>query len=75
MTHFLVINGILLDDAVCSCKAYKDIILLKQILTKNLAIFMKFWRFPSFFDKTFTVTSRSKTIIAVFLMAMSGATF
>jgi hypothetical protein len=33
---------------------------------------MEFWRFNSFFDETFTVTSRSKTIAALRLCVPDG---
>jgi hypothetical protein len=59
MEHFCVINGILLHEAVIVKP--KHIVLQKK--NANLAIFIKFWRFHSFFHKAFTVTSRSKTII------------
>jgi hypothetical protein len=75
MTHFRVINGILLHQAVVVKPKHIILVLLKKMLTKNLVIFIKRWRFHSFFDKAFTVTSRSKTIIAVFSMPVPGATF
>jgi hypothetical protein len=60
MTHFRVINGILFHEAV--------IVLLK----KKSTIFIKIWRFRSFFVEAFTVTSRSKTIAALRLCVLDG---
>jgi hypothetical protein len=65
MTHFLVITGILLREAVIVKPEHIVLPKKKTMLTKNLAIFIKFWRFHSSFDKAITVTSRSKTVIAV----------
>jgi hypothetical protein len=42
------------------------------VLTKNFTVFIKFWRFNSFFDEAFTVTSRSKTIAALRLCVLDG---
>jgi hypothetical protein len=42
------------------------------VLTKNLTIFIKIWRFYSFFDEAFTVTSRLKTIAALRLCVLDG---
>jgi hypothetical protein len=42
------------------------------VLTKNLTVFIKFWRFNAFFDEAFTVTSRSKTIAALRLCVIDG---
>jgi hypothetical protein len=35
-------------------------------------MFIKFWRFNAFFDEAFTVTSRSKTIVALRLCVLDG---
>jgi hypothetical protein len=71
MTHFRVINGILLHEAVI-VKPKHSVLLKKRVLTKNLTIFIKFWRFHSFFLEAFTVTSRSKTIAALRLCVLDG---
>jgi hypothetical protein len=69
--NFRVINGILLHEAIIVNP--KHIVLLKKrVLTKNFTVFIKFWRFNSFFDEAFTVTSRSKTIAALRLCVLDG---
>jgi hypothetical protein len=61
MTHFRAINGILLQEAVIVKP--KHIVLLKKMLTKNLAIFIKFWRFHSFFDKACDVKIKNNYVL------------
>jgi hypothetical protein len=69
--NFRVINGILLHDAVIG-KPKHVVLLKKRVLTKIFTVFIKFWRFNSYFDETFTVTSRSKTIGALRLCVLDG---
>jgi hypothetical protein len=69
--NFRVINGILLHEAVI-VKPKHIVLLKKRVVTKNVTVFIKFWRFNAFSDETFTVTSRSKTIAALRLCVLDG---
>jgi hypothetical protein len=65
--NFRVINGILLHKAVI-VKPKHIVLLKKRVLTENVTVFIKFWSF----DKVFTMTSRSKTIVALRLCVVDG---
>jgi hypothetical protein len=62
MTHFRAINGILLQEAVI-VKPKHIVLLKKKMLTKNLAIFIKFWGFHSFFDKACDVKIKNNYVL------------